>query len=469
VLTRFVRIQLVIFCVVAAVMLSLVVFVYADLPKQLGFGQYPLTVQFERTSGLYPRANVTYRGITIGTVEDLRLGKDGGTEVELSIDDDEQIPADATATIRSLSAVGELFVEFRSDRSRGPYLTPGDVVPSSRTRLPTDIGPLLEDVNALVQSLPKDSLQTVIDEAFLASRDVGPDLRRLIDNTSLLLDEAEATYQPTETLLSDIEPLLDTQLVTSEQIRSLIRDLASVTDQLRASDSDLRALLHQGQPFAEQINGLFQDLRPTVPLLLSNLISTGQVLVTYHPGLEQTLVLLPPVVAAVQTSLLPTREAGTANLDFKVGANVPPPCYIGFLDELRPPHEVEVIETPLDLYCKTPQNDPSVVRGTRNMPCMEDPGERAATPAQCRGEGYRPLRRSEFAPGAVSGQPSVPHVSVPSPPASASPVAVATYSPATGRVMAPDGTFFVLGRTGGPASSEEDQGWQTLLLDPLGR
>ena len=44
------------------------------------------------------------------------------------------------------------------------------------------------------------------------------------------------------------------------------------------------------------------------------------------------------------------------------------------------------------MYCKVPQNDPSVVRGARNYPCQEFPGKRAPTIQLCRDpKGYVPI------------------------------------------------------------------------------
>ena len=47
------------------------------------------------------------------------------------------------------------------------------------------------------------------------------------------------------------------------------------------------------------------QVKPTLPILLANLTTLGQILVTYNPSLEQLLVMLPGVIGAQQSFGLP--------------------------------------------------------------------------------------------------------------------------------------------------------------------
>ena len=89
---------------------------------------------------------------------------------------------------------------------------------------------------------------------------------------------------------------------------------------------------------------------------------------------------------------MPADEGG--KLDFKVDLGDPPPCSTGFIPPplIRSPADTTLRDLPTDLYCKTAQNDPSVVRGARNYPCQEFPGKRAPTIQLCRDpRGYVPI------------------------------------------------------------------------------
>ena len=74
-----------------------------------GIGRYHVTVELPRTAGLYPSANVTYRGAEVGRVKSVRL-TDTGVAAVLSLKSDIDIPSDLDAQVHSQSAVGEQYV-----------------------------------------------------------------------------------------------------------------------------------------------------------------------------------------------------------------------------------------------------------------------------------------------------------------------------------------------------------------------
>ena len=139
---------------------------------------------------------------------------------------------------------------------------------------------------------------------------------------------------------------------------------------------------------------LFNQIKPTLPVLLANMTTFGQVAVTYRPSLEQVLVLLPPFVADVLSSAPENNPTGIPLGDFRISIADPNPCTVGFLppSQWRSPADLTTIDTPDGLYCKLPQDSPIVVRGARNSPCMGVPGKRAPTVEQCYSDKpYEPL------------------------------------------------------------------------------
>ena len=164
--------------------------------------------------------------------------------------------------------------------------------------------------------------------------------------------------------------------------------------QLEVADGSVRNILETGPGFATEADLLFQEgLKPTLPVLLANFTSTAQVALTYNAGLEQVLVILPPLVAAQETVVQRGQVDGAANVNFHLQAQDPAACSTGYLpaDQRRDPTQTSVPDTPADLYCKVPQNSVFAVRGSRNIPCMEVPGKRAPSPEICRSpEAYVP-------------------------------------------------------------------------------
>lgn len=469
-LSRFVRIQLVIFSILTVIGLVVMGTQYVQLPALFGIGQYRVTVQLPSSGGLYTNANVAFRGTNVGKVEDVVL-TENGVDAKVSISSDYDIPADVDAAVKSVSAVGEQYVDLVPRSDSEPYLANGDVIPVDRTSVPQDVGAMLDQANTLVKSISDTKLRTVVDESFKAFNGAGPDLQRLIDSARLFVQEANANSDATKTLIEQAEGLLDTQVVTSDAIRSWTRDLVTFSNQLRTSDPQIRSVLAKTPDAATEANGLFQDLQPTLPLLLANLVSVGEVTTIYHKSIEQVLVIYPPLVSALLTAAMKGPIDDGAIVNFGLELNDPPPCTTGFLpaDQWRPPNEKSVPDTPSDLFCKVAPDDPTTVRGARNYPCMEFPGKRAASPEECRSAaGYVPLGNNP--PSGPPQDPSVP--SYTTAPASFEgsanvPATARPYDPTTGKYVGPDGVLYSQpGLAGG--TPREDTTWQTMMTRQQG-
>ncbi|MFC9789375.1 MCE family protein [Rhodococcus sp. NPDC127528] len=470
-LTKFVRAQLIIFSILTVIGLVVMATQYVRLPALFGIGRYDVTVQLPSTGGLYPHANVAYRGTNIGTVDEVVL-TDTGVDAKLSIDSSYDIPADVDATVKSVSAIGEQYVDLIPRTDAEPYLSDGDVIPLDRSAVPTDVGSMLDQADTLVKSISNTQLRLVVDEAFKAFNGAGPDLQRLIDSARLFIQEANKNVDATKTLIDQAGPLLDTQVVSSDAIRSWTRDLVTFSNQLRASDPQIRNLLEKGPDAAQEANELFQGLQPTLPLLLTNLVSVGEVGVIYNKSIEQVLVLYPPITAALMTMALkgPRDEGGMVN--FAAEVNDPPPCTTGFLpaDQWRPGSAVDTPDTPAGMFCRVAQNDPTTVRGARNSPCMEFPGKRAATVQECKSpEGYVPLGNNP--PNGGVKDPSVPsYTTVPSSyqGTSAVPATARPYDPTTGKYTGTDGRLYSQPALATGGKPREDSTWQTMMTRQQG-
>ena len=114
-LTPFIRRQLVLFGILTVISLLVLGVYYLQIPSLVGIGQYTLKAKLPASGGLYPTANVTYRGITIGKVTDVEPTEQGA-EATMSIDSHYKIPIDAIAKVHSVSAVGEQYLDLVSDR-----------------------------------------------------------------------------------------------------------------------------------------------------------------------------------------------------------------------------------------------------------------------------------------------------------------------------------------------------------------
>ena len=187
---------------------------------------------------------------------------------------------------------------------------------------------------------------------------------------------------------------MQAQIRSGNDIKALSDGLARFTSEVHQADPQFRSTLATAPDAIDEANTAFSGIRPSFPTLAANLANLGRVGVIYHKSIEQLLVVLPALFAAITTAANGAPQDEGAKLDFKVDLNDPPPCTMGFMPPplMRTPADETLRELPRDLYCKTAQNDPTTVRGARNYPCQEFPGKRAPTVALCRDpKGYVPV------------------------------------------------------------------------------
>ena len=90
-LTTFIKRQLIAFCILTVVAIFVLGVYYLQVPSLVGIGRYTLKAELPASGGLYPTANVTYRGITIGKVTDVEPTEQGA-RATMSIDSQLQDP-----------------------------------------------------------------------------------------------------------------------------------------------------------------------------------------------------------------------------------------------------------------------------------------------------------------------------------------------------------------------------------------
>jgi phospholipid/cholesterol/gamma-HCH transport system substrate-binding protein len=393
-LDRLTRLQLTIFAIVTVLCVGAISAFYLHLPAAAGIGAYQITAEFKAGGGLYKNANVTYRGVTIGRVEDVGLDNDG-VVATMRLNTDTPVPDNVTATVKSVSAIGEQYIDLvPPDQPSKGLLRDDSHIGVDRTAVGQDIAALLTQADSLVNSIGDTRLQDLLRETFKAFNGSGPELARMLQSSRLLVDEANSNYGQISQLIDQAGPFLDSQIQSGDDIKSLADELARFTSEAAKADPQLRSVLENTPGAAQAADTTFEGIRPSFPVLAANLANAGRIGVIYRKSIEQTLVIVPALFAALLTvgGGLPADEGG--KLDFKVDLGDPPPCSTGFIPPplIRSPGDTTLRDLPTDLYCKTAQNDPSVVRGARNYPCQEFPGKRAPTIQLCRDpRGYVPI------------------------------------------------------------------------------
>lgn len=291
-LTRFIKTQLVMFGVLTVIALLVLGWYFLRLPTLAGIGQYELKADLPSSGGLYATANVTYRGgITIGRVTEVEP-TENGVRATMSISDKYKIPpADATANVHSVSAVGEQYLDLVSDGNPGQYFSAGQTI--TKSTVPEEIGPALDAANKGLAALPADKIPVLLNETAQAVGGLGPALQRLVDGTQAIVTDFKTNIQDVNDIIQNSAPIVDSQVNSGDAIQRWAANLDTITTQTAQQDQALRDGLRQAAPTADAVNAVFSDVRESLPQTLANLEIILDMLKRYHKGVEQSLVLLP--------------------------------------------------------------------------------------------------------------------------------------------------------------------------------
>jgi phospholipid/cholesterol/gamma-HCH transport system substrate-binding protein len=338
VIGRKTKLKLVAFVALALLGISYLSFNYVGLDRVLLGTGYEVAADFTDSGGIFVNAEVTYRGVAVGRVSDMKLVGDD-VRVVMSIDPDaDRIPADATATVATRSAVGEQYVILRPQHDGGPYLKDGDVIPDDRTSIPIPVEQMLLHIDKLVGSIDEDNLRILVDELGKAFNGAGDDLGRLIDNGDLLLARAEQSLPQTLRLITDGQTVLDTQRESRSAIRQWAQDLRLVTDTLVEMDPDIRRIVVDAPNAGQELQSLVDEAGPGLGSLVRNLDILNRVAIPRLDALQQMFITFPDAVTGGFT-VVRRDEDGVlrSHFGFVLNAGDPHACTTGYIPTTSTP------------------------------------------------------------------------------------------------------------------------------------
>ncbi|MDQ6874827.1 MAG: MCE family protein [Actinomycetota bacterium] len=172
-------------CALCLVLLSACNFNLYDvaLPGGAATGSdvYRVTAEFADVLDLVPQSAVKVDDVTVGSVEKITLH--GFTaRVRLRLTNSVKLPANAEASIRQTSLLGEKFVSLSPPAAAPPAgrLRNGGVIPLSRTTRSTEIEEVLSALSLLLNGGGIEQLQTINQELSKALTGREPDVRDLL-------------------------------------------------------------------------------------------------------------------------------------------------------------------------------------------------------------------------------------------------------------------------------------------------
>ncbi|HWI42566.1 MAG TPA: MlaD family protein [Nocardioides sp.] len=329
------RLYLSVVGIVLVLLLAVSYLLAAVLDQPLTSRPDRLKVELAQTGGLYEGSTVTYRGIKVGKVGRIEPSKDG-VVAEVALTSGTPIPKDSMARVRSLSPVGEQYLDFQPSTTKGPFYKDGDVVPATATDLPQSLSSTVVAVNAVLRQVDDKKLRIVLDDLSTGLKGTGEDLGQILDQGTALLKTLDQAWPATDRIITSSGRVLSIATDNADSLRTLATSSKQFASFLRSYDPELRRMLKRGPGQMKQLVKLVHDADAVLPGFLSTGVSFTDVFLSYEPHLRALLQNYSPGLASVlqkvrggelRIAIIPSRDKrcdyGISRLDPRVDERRP--------------------------------------------------------------------------------------------------------------------------------------------------
>lgn len=376
--SRLVKIQLIVFVVIGVLAIVYVGAKYARLDKLVGVSTYKVTLHMPDASGIFTNAEVTYRGVPVGLVGDMKMVPNG---VDVTLDMNSgapKVPASAQAVLANRSAIGEQFIDLQPKTSAGPYLENGSRIQGAET--PPKLQDVIADTISLTKSIPVDQLSSVIRELGTAFNGKGEDLTHLISSLDKLSKDGVRNIEPITQLLQNSNVVLSTQADQSDEILAWSKNLDRVSAQLVSSDPAIRRILTNGPPAGTALSTFLQDNGADTTKLIHQLGGTVHAAAPASFATGATFAMLSALSAGSHSA---APGDGQIHLGIVLETGNPVSCTKGYestwamiaeMKKRNPNFDVNYDDFPFNTKanCNVPEGNPTSVRGA-NRAALANP------------------------------------------------------------------------------------------------
>jgi len=251
-------------------------------------GTKVVKVQMTATGGLFEGSAVTYRGVKVGKVRTIAL-TDKGVVATIALTSDDKIPVASVAKVRSLSPVGEQYLDFQPTSNQGPYIKDGAVVPATSTDLPKTLASTVIAVNKVLDQVDATQLKTLLTELSTGLAGTGEDIGKLVDQGQVLLKDLDRLWPETDRLLTNGGTVLDIGTEKADDIRQLAISSRKFAAFLKDYDPELRKTLVRAPGQITQLQALIRDASKNLPGFLGQAVEFSELFRSYAPHLATIL------------------------------------------------------------------------------------------------------------------------------------------------------------------------------------
>ncbi|PKV98409.1 MCE family protein [Nocardia fluminea] len=339
--------------------------------------RYAVTVELAISGGLTKGSDVTFRGVRVGRVGDVRIAGDGIAAVA-EIEEGTRIPVGGTVAVARLSAAGEQYLDFRPETDTGPYLRDGSVIARADTGVPVQVQSVLANMSGLVSGLNPERLNVIVNELDKALAG-GPDgLRNMISGISRAMAGLNDLLPQTESLLRNLEVIASTTAHAQPDLGTLTNAGSALFQQFSAADAELRHLLQEGPGQLATLGGFISRTNNPITDLVTNFVAITRAAKLRQPAIE---LLFPTLSRFAEAVGIPAHD----NAFFTLVDPWPRPTCDYDTVPIVPTNATADTRVRLYNYCVT-DNPALQIRGSANAPRPAGPDNGAGPPPGVTGD-----------------------------------------------------------------------------------
>ena len=286
-------------------------------------------VRFDSVSGLSPAADVTFAGLPVGRVIDIRLSpdQDGTVLVALEVERNTPVRADSVAVVDSSGITGVSFVAISAGSREVPLINNRDDVPELQSgrstiqsltegapRILDEALQVVEQVNRLLGEENRVRVENILVNLETSSGEIAGALESFAGFT----DTVQAATNTFAEFADNLEPILLQAEATLESLQFTIDESALVaTNAQIAFETGTRTLGSLDTFVARDLTEMVAQVREDVTALrteletasreattmFSDLSRTGQAATERMEALDPALALLEPLLVRAETTL----------------------------------------------------------------------------------------------------------------------------------------------------------------------
>jgi phospholipid/cholesterol/gamma-HCH transport system substrate-binding protein len=237
-----------------------------------------VTADFENIAGVYEGNEVAVLGLTVGKIDKIEP-KGEYVLVQMSLDKDAKVPAEAIAASVSPSVVTNRHIELTpAYAGDGPTLSDGDHIPLGRTRTPVEIGTLIKTIDEFAAALSPSAANPTgplsADNLYQVLNGHGEDIRRTLDALSGALKTGLDNQDAVSNSIIKLNELTQMIADNDQTVREFSGNITQMSQLLADQAPGLQSVLAQLNDFLANTSSVLAENRQAFGDSLTRLSGT---------------------------------------------------------------------------------------------------------------------------------------------------------------------------------------------------